>query len=489
MITKRLIKVILFFLVVSTFAIQAQSYTVDDIPNTKLVNNSYVSNPDGILTQSSVSTIDGILSSLERQTTVQVAVVAVNSIGYEDIFDFAQKLFDKWKIGQAGKDNGLLILVVIDQRTVRFHTGYGLEGVLTDLVCKHIQTEKMVPEFKNEDYNAGIVAGVEAVASVLSDPVYLDELKDEMKKEENGWNAFFVIALIAGGVAFSIWLLVFHLNGSFSDSKKKKKENPYPEMRLARWEWIAAFGIIPFGLLFAFNYLNVDTDNHILVFLGIIYGYFILTTLIKRIRMKKVVDRFLQKKDYFSITQFFSEYQGFWIFAAVLFPFPMLFLLGQYLSRKKFYRNHPRDCKNCNHPMTKMNELEDDQYLQKSQIMEEGLRSVDYDVWLCANCKSTEIWNFVNNWSQYSPCPKCSTRAFFKESDRTIVAATYDHSGRGETTKRCKFCNHKKVEEYSIAQLTRSSSGSSGGGSSSSGGGGGSWGGGSSGGGGASSSW
>jgi uncharacterized protein len=480
--------IILFFWIMSVSVVYAQTYTVKDIPNTKLINNSYVSNPDTILSASTVRQIDEILSSLEKRTTAQVAVVAVNSIGSADIFEFAQQLFVEWGIGKDKKDNGLLILLVVDQRTVRFHTGYGLEGVLTDLLCKHIQMEKMVPQFKNGDYNAGVIAGVQEVANVLSDPAYADELRDESKKMTNGWYLFFTLALIVGGLTFLIWLLVLHLNGSFSDSKKKKKTNNlYPEMRLSRWEWIIAFGVIPFGLLIVFNYMTIDTDNHILIFLAVIYCYFIFTMLFKRLRMKKVVDQLKERKDYYGIVQFFNEYQGFWLFSAIVFPLPMLLFFFLYLSRKKFFRNHPRDCKSCNKPLAKLNEFDDDQYLQKGQIVEEGLRSVDYDVWLCSNCKSIETWNYVNRFSKYSPCPKCKTRAYFNESDRTIESPTYDSTGTGQTTKRCKFCNQVDVSTYTIAQLTRSSSSGGSGGSSSSGGG--SWGGGSSGGGGASSSW
>src|SRR6188768_2722830 len=117
------------FLLLLSVTLHAQTvYTVETIPNVKLINNSYVSNPDAILTDATVGRIDFKLAQLEKETTVQVAVVAVRSIGDADIFNFAQQLFTLWGIGKAKKDNGLLILLVVDQRTVRFHTGYGLEG-------------------------------------------------------------------------------------------------------------------------------------------------------------------------------------------------------------------------------------------------------------------------------------------------------------------------------------------------------------------------
>src|SRR5690242_14559465 len=86
-------------------------YTPSTVPNTKLVNNSYVSNPDSLLEESTVAEINSILSNLEKQTTAQVAVVALKSIGDADEFDFAQELFTLWGIG-ASNNNGLLILLV-----------------------------------------------------------------------------------------------------------------------------------------------------------------------------------------------------------------------------------------------------------------------------------------------------------------------------------------------------------------------------------------
>jgi uncharacterized protein len=107
---KKLILVIAFLL--TQMGIKAQSYSVDSVPNTKLISNSYVSNPDNLISQSTVSQIDQYLTSLEQQTTAQVAVVLLHSIGENVVDDFAQSLFVKWGIGRATKDNGLLVLFV-----------------------------------------------------------------------------------------------------------------------------------------------------------------------------------------------------------------------------------------------------------------------------------------------------------------------------------------------------------------------------------------
>ncbi len=181
----------LLLLLCFTARLMAQS-TVESVPNQKLINGSYVSNPDGILDAGTVAQIDTLLRSLEKKTTVQVAVVALQSIGDYDDFGFAQELFDKWGIGNKENDNGLLILLVKEKHTIRFHTGYGVEGVLPDVVCKRIQRDYMVPEFKNGNYNAGMLAGLEQVNKILTNPAYAEEVTKPEGEEVSGWVAFVI---------------------------------------------------------------------------------------------------------------------------------------------------------------------------------------------------------------------------------------------------------------------------------------------------------
>ncbi|RYF17800.1 MAG: TPM domain-containing protein, partial [Flavobacteriales bacterium] len=107
--TKILSTVILSFLIFATS--WAQQYTVDSIPDPKQQGQDFfVSNPDGIL--SNVGTINEALIQLEKQTKVEFAIVIVNNFdeNLED-FEFAKAIFDKWKIGKAGSNNGLLLFI------------------------------------------------------------------------------------------------------------------------------------------------------------------------------------------------------------------------------------------------------------------------------------------------------------------------------------------------------------------------------------------
>lgn len=142
--------------------------SVDDVPNVRLTDvRRYVTDPSSILSPAATDTINAILGRLEKSTGIETAVVMLPSIGENDIFDFSTSLFRKWGIGKKKSDNGLLILFVMDQHKVRFATGYGIEGTMTDAMSKRIQMQYMVPAFKRSDWNKGMVDGVRATAKVL----------------------------------------------------------------------------------------------------------------------------------------------------------------------------------------------------------------------------------------------------------------------------------------------------------------------------------
>ena len=141
---------------------------MEEIPNVQISNRlRFTSNPDGILSQEAVAKIDEICYDLRHRGIAQTAVVAVAEIDSDDVFEFAYKLFSKWGVGSKS-DSGIGILLVEQAREIRFITGYGVEGALPDAICKRIQTQYMLPYFRNGDYSSGMVAGLEAVRSVLN---------------------------------------------------------------------------------------------------------------------------------------------------------------------------------------------------------------------------------------------------------------------------------------------------------------------------------
>lgn len=230
-------------------------YTVDSVPNQKLIDGSYVTNPDSIISNETVVSINNTLRALEQNTTVQVAVVALKSIGEIDDFTFAQGLFELWKIGHADKDNGLLILLITDSRTIRLHTGRGLEGTLPDVVCKQIQRDWMLPDFKNANYDRGLRLGVYQVHLVLSNPDYADELKSRSNPIQPLYYGDFALYLLIIGIPLLIILFfVKDVHEQFVDSKKSKPVL-YPELLIKQKTWFWVFVMVP-GVIFLLSGLH-----------------------------------------------------------------------------------------------------------------------------------------------------------------------------------------------------------------------------------------
>lgn len=159
---------LLFTLVAPFLQAQTRIYTVENLPNVHLQDKTkYVCNPADILSSESCFRIDSMLYALEQQTGIESVVAVVPSIGEADCFDFSHTLLNSWGVGKKEYNNGLVILLVTDQRCIQFYTGYGLEGDLPDAICKRIQTREMIPYLKVGDWNSGMVAGVRAVCQRL----------------------------------------------------------------------------------------------------------------------------------------------------------------------------------------------------------------------------------------------------------------------------------------------------------------------------------
>ncbi len=472
-------KIVLLLLVSLTLkGALAQSYTVESVPNTKLINNSYVSNPDNLLSEGTVAQINQLLDSLEKKTTAQVAVVMLNSIGEADVNDFAQSLFVKWGIGRANKDNGLLILFVQDKKTVRFHTGFGLEGPLPDAICKRIQTQKMVPFFKEGKIDAGILAGIEEVNKILNDPTHADEIKEVNKaldiSDQAAISMLFVIAW------FLIGLIIYFVKRKrgFSNSRHAP-DKKLPSAKISSWQWLFLVYLFPMILAVILAYAH-RWD----VYVGGMYGYFGLLSLGKYNRIITRGNEWLKKGEYHTVYNFYKENNR-WLARAIFFPLPFAFLIGLYKKKMEAVRTYPRDCHKCGKKMNRLDEAAEDEYLKKESQFEETLKSVDYDVWKCPSCSSISIEQYLSDKTEYRACPKCKTYAYHTESTTTLSHATTTSTGEEEIIMACKFCGERDRSTITIPMISTSSDSSS----SSSSDSGGSYGGGDSGGGGASSSW
>lgn len=127
----------------------------------------YVNDFAGVLSQQEVDSINSLAAEIERNTTVQVAVLTVNSTQPLTIDEYANQAFRQNGIGQRDKNNGLLIVAAVADRKWRIEVGYGLEGLINDAKAGDIGRNYLVPNFQNGDYGTGLYDAVDAVGRIV----------------------------------------------------------------------------------------------------------------------------------------------------------------------------------------------------------------------------------------------------------------------------------------------------------------------------------
>lgn len=126
-------------------------------------SNQLVNDYTNTLSNSDKRSLEEKLVAYDRESSVQIAIVIIETLNGYEISDYAFQLGEKWGIGQSGTDNGALILVSMNDRKMWIATGYGLEATVTDALCKRIIENEMKPRFRNGDFAGGLSAASDAV--------------------------------------------------------------------------------------------------------------------------------------------------------------------------------------------------------------------------------------------------------------------------------------------------------------------------------------
>jgi uncharacterized protein len=151
------------FLCACSMAFSAVAFAYDFPPLTGRVVDQA-----SVISAQSRGAIETKLKDLEDKSGIQLVVATVKSLQGGDIETYANQLFRSWKLGEAKKNNGVLLLVAPTERKVRIEVGYGLEGTLTDALSSVIISSAIVPRFKANDISGGIERGVDGIIGVLS---------------------------------------------------------------------------------------------------------------------------------------------------------------------------------------------------------------------------------------------------------------------------------------------------------------------------------
>lgn len=150
---------LLLFLTLQTFTLRAL-----DVPYL----SGRVVDEVGVLDQNVIHTLEEKLKTHEKETSNQIAVLIIPSLEGEILEEYSLKVATTWKLGQKEKNNGVLLLIVINDRKLRIEVGYGLEGVLTDALCSRIIRNQITPYFKQGNFSQGVENGVNSILDALN---------------------------------------------------------------------------------------------------------------------------------------------------------------------------------------------------------------------------------------------------------------------------------------------------------------------------------
>jgi uncharacterized protein len=148
---------VMLFLVVIANTVTAQALEIPLKPKGR------VSDYTATLTPEEIRSLEDTLAEFERTTTNQIAVLLIPTLAGDSLEDYSIRLAEKWQIGQAGRDNGVILLLVMQDRKIRIEVGYGLEGVLPDSLAGDIIRQVIAPKFRQGQFHQGIRDGVGAI--------------------------------------------------------------------------------------------------------------------------------------------------------------------------------------------------------------------------------------------------------------------------------------------------------------------------------------
>jgi uncharacterized protein len=176
-----------------------------------------------ILTAQSRTDLEAKLKELEDKSSIQLVVATVKSLQGSDVETYTNELFRFWKLGEAKKNNGALLLIAPAEHKVRIEAGYGLEGTLTDALSSVIISSAIVPRFKTGDFSGGIERGVDGIVSVLSGDTADWQPKVRVRSDDaSSVINDLLVPLFPLLIFFVIWYLMSSATGSGSRRVKRQ---------------------------------------------------------------------------------------------------------------------------------------------------------------------------------------------------------------------------------------------------------------------------
>lgn len=212
-------RLLFIFAVLAAIVPAVLALDVKDVENVHIKDRTrYVTDMAGVLSPKAVAGADSLLAGMWRQSSAEPVVVIVPSLEGEDENDFATRLFTHWGIGKKDKDNGVLMLISIEDRRAVIRTGYGAEGVLPDVIASNILRHDLFPAFRAGDYDGGVLAALRTMNEALTSDEAREELMSAYANDSRageGDTDFFSVYLgysVFGGIVYLIIVLTVYFS-------------------------------------------------------------------------------------------------------------------------------------------------------------------------------------------------------------------------------------------------------------------------------------
>lgn len=205
-----------------------------------------------ILSQQTIDKLETQLVAYQDSTSNEIAILIIPSLDGEPLEEYSLRVVEKWQLGKEKKDNGALLLVVVDEHKMRIETGYGLEGVLTDAVCSRIIRNEIAPYFRQNKYDEGIEAGINALILAIGGEYKADDTDSgtaELSLKERILLGLFIISIL--GIFTFMGLLIPGCGGWFLYAFLIPFYAAFPMVVLGTSEGLALLGsyVIGFPIL------------------------------------------------------------------------------------------------------------------------------------------------------------------------------------------------------------------------------------------------
>ncbi len=215
------ILIIIFF---TPKTLLAEGYKLQDVKNPKAYcSQCHVSDMAGVLSANTINSINNTLAALEQETSSEIAIVILPSIGGKDVYSFAYELATLWGVGKAGVNNGVLWLYVVNRRAMHIVSGEGIEGVLPDGFLSNVLQERVFPFMRNGEVDKAFISGVSSLNNRMLD----EGVREEQLLKTGGLRVtainYVVYYFVASLIIFIalLWLSFYRIKGLRGDNNIK----------------------------------------------------------------------------------------------------------------------------------------------------------------------------------------------------------------------------------------------------------------------------